>query len=119
MFGRKPHLPIDIPFGTNTVELIDSTSTKYVENLKQRIEWIYKTVNEVVNKEQEWNKQHYDQKLRCALLKVGDKVLLKCTAFKGKHTILDRWENTIYEVIEQPLDRYQFLRLNPWKEMIK
>ena len=32
---------------------------------------------------------------------VGDKVVLKCTAFKGKHKIQDRWENTIYEVIEQ------------------
>ena len=36
---------------------------------------------------------------------VGDKVLLKCTAFKGKHKIQDQWENTIYEVIEQPLGR--------------
>ena len=35
----------------------------------------------------------------------GDKVLLKCTAFKGKHKIQDRWENTIYEVIGQPLGK--------------
>ena len=33
---------------------------------------------------------------------MGDKVLLKCTAFKGKHKITDRWE-IIYEVMEQPL----------------
>ena len=59
-------------------------STKYVENLKWRIEWAYKTANEVVKKEQEWNKWHYDHKVKCAQLKVGDKVLLKCTAFKGK-----------------------------------
>ena len=38
-------------------------------------------------------------------MKVGDKVLLKCTAFKGKHKIQDGWENTIYEVTEQPLDK--------------
>ena len=37
--------------------------------------------------------------------KVGDKVLLKCTAFKGKHKIWDRWENAIYEIIEHPLDK--------------
>ena len=36
-------------------------------------------------------------------LMVGDKVLLKCTSFKGKHKIQDRWENTIYEVIGQPI----------------
>ena len=38
-------------------------------------------------------------------MKVGDKVLLKCTAFKGKHNIQDRWGNTIYQVIEQPLGK--------------
>ena len=36
-------------------------------------------------------------------LKVGDKVLLKCTVFKGKHKIEDMWENTIYEVVKQPI----------------
>ena len=53
MFGRKPYLPIDILFGTNTAKLKDNTSAKYVENLKWRIEWAYKTANEVVKKEQE------------------------------------------------------------------
>ena len=28
----------------------------------------------------------------------GDKVLLRCTAFKGKCKIQDHWENNIYEV---------------------
>ena len=105
MFGWKPCLPIDILFGMNTDDLKGNTSTKYVENLKPRIEWAYKTANEVVKKEQEWNKQHYDHKFRCTQLKVGDKVLLKCTAFKGKHKIRDRWENTIFEVVEQPLGK--------------
>ena len=38
-------------------------------------------------------------------MKVGDKALFKCTAFKGKHKIHDRWKNTIYQVIEQPLGK--------------
>ena len=33
---------------------------------------------------------------------VGDKVLLRHTAYKGKHKIQDHWEDTIYEVVEQP-----------------
>ena len=36
---------------------------------------------------------------------VGNKVLLRCTALKGKHKIQDHWEHTIYEVVEQPLDK--------------
>ena len=55
MFGQKPHLSIDILFGTNTADL-RGNSTTYIENLKQRIEWSYKTANEVVKKEQERNK---------------------------------------------------------------
>ena len=53
MFGRKPCLPIDILFSRNTAEMKGNTSTKYVENLKQRLQWVYKTANEVVKKEQE------------------------------------------------------------------
>ena len=53
MFGRKPYIPLDILFGTNTAELKGNTRTRYIENLKQRIEWAYKTANEVVKKEQE------------------------------------------------------------------
>ena len=85
MFGRKPHLPIDIIFSTNTADLKGNTSTKYVENLKWRKEWAHKTTNEVVKKEQEQNKQHYDHRVRCTQLNVGYKILLKCTAFKCKH----------------------------------
>ena len=33
---------------------------------------------------------------------ISDTVLLQCTAYKGKHKIQDQWENTIYEVVEQP-----------------
>ena len=65
----------------NTADLRGNTSTKYVENLKWRIKWPYKTVNEVVKKEQEGNKWHYDHWVRCAQLQIGEDVLLKCTAF--------------------------------------
>ena len=55
MFGCKPHLPIDLNFGTNTANLKDSIIT-YVENLKKRMAWAYKTANDVIKKEQERNK---------------------------------------------------------------
>ena len=99
----------------NTADLKGNTSTKYVKNLKQRIEWAYKTANEVVKKEQEQNKWHYDCKVRCTKLNEGDKVLLKYTAFKGKHKIQDRWENTIYEVMEQPLGKIPVFKIQSMK----
>ena len=81
-------MPIDLIFGTNTADL-KGNSIAYVENLKRRIEWAYQTANDVIKKEQERNKQRYDHKVRCAKLMVGDKVLLRHTAFKGKHKIQD------------------------------
>ena len=49
------HLPIDLIFGTNTTNLKGNNIT-YVENLKKRMEWAYKTANDVIKKEQERNK---------------------------------------------------------------
>ena len=46
-------------------------------------------------------------------MKVGDKVLLKCTAFKGKHKIQNRLENTVYHVIEQPFGKLPVFKIKP------
>ena len=42
---------------------------------------------------------------------VGHKVLLRCTAFKGKHKIQDHWEHTIYEVTEQPFGKIPVFKI--------
>ena len=55
MFRCKPHLPIDLIFGTNMADLKGSRIS-YVENLKKRMAWAYKTANDVIRKEQERNK---------------------------------------------------------------
>ena len=48
-------------------------------------------------------------------MKVGDKVVLKCTASKRKHKIQARWENTIYEVIKQLKGKIPVFKINPKK----
>ena len=64
---------------------LKGNSITYIENLKNKIEWAYQTANEAIKKEHERNKQRYDCMVRCAKLMIGEKVLLRCTAFKGKH----------------------------------
>ena len=44
----------------------------------------------------------YDLKCRGATLTVGDLVLVKQTAWKGRHKIQDRWESRKYKVVDQP-----------------
>ena len=51
MFGCKPHLPIDLIFRTHLTDLKGNNVT-YIENLKKRMAWRYKTANDVIQKEQ-------------------------------------------------------------------
>ena len=62
MFGCKPHLPIDQIFGTNLTDL-NGNHIAYIENLKKRMAWAYRTANDIIQKKQERNKPHYDCKI--------------------------------------------------------
>ena len=37
---------------------------------------------------------------------IGDKVLLQCTAYKGKYKIQDQWENTIYDSCRTTIQKH-------------
>ena len=55
MFGCKPHLPIDLIFGTNLADLKGNHIT-YIENLKKRMALAYETASDIIQREQERNK---------------------------------------------------------------
>ena len=55
MFEHKLHLPIDLIFGTNLMDLKGNHIT-YIENLKKRMAWAHETANDIIQKEQERNK---------------------------------------------------------------
>ena len=55
MFGCKPHLSIDLIFGTNLADLKGNHFT-YIENLKKRMAWAHETTKDIIQKEQERNK---------------------------------------------------------------
>ena len=44
---------------------------------------------------------------------VGDTVPLQHTTYQGKQKIQDRWENTVYEVIEQPFKNVPVFKIKP------
>ena len=53
-------------------------------------------------KQQARHKGLYDRKCRGATLDIGDLLLVKQTAWKGRHKIQDHWEEEEYQVVDQP-----------------
>ena len=99
MYGRHPLLPIDIEFGVFTSDVHEMTTHKYVQKLKNHLEYAYKRVRWVDSKESKRNRQQYDKKVRCSKLNIGDLVLVRKRAFTGKHKIADCWDYDIYKVV--------------------
>ena len=56
----------------------------------------------MAKRQQAKHRELYDQKCRGAELEIGDLVLVKHTASKGRHKIQDKWENEEYQVVGQP-----------------
>ena len=46
---------------------------------------------------------------------IGNDVLLRHTAYKGKHKIQDYWEDTIYEVVDQTFQNMPVFKIKSWQ----
>ena len=114
LFGRNPRLPIDVEFGLGISNLVGKTSrSKYVEQLKRRMAFAHQKADEHSKKEKARFKKLYDKKSRGLSLHPDDLVLVKVTAFKGRHKIQDRWEPTEYRVVGQPHPNVPVYKVTP------
>ena len=113
MYGQKPQLPVNLYFGTQKADMNVTTSTKFEQQFHERLKWVYKTAQHVIEKENQRDKWNYDHKIRCTQLGVGDMILLKRTAFMGKHKIQDHWEDTVYHVKGQPYAGLLVFKITP------
>ena len=103
MFRRQPRLPVDFEMGLPVDILGDKCSkTRYVQKLKQRLNFAYKKAKEMSQKQAQKYKSSYDRKIKGSQLIENDIVLVKRVAWKGRHNIQNKWEPSEYVVIEQP-----------------
>ena len=102
MFGRQPHLPVDVALGLAPHTITEPNTTKFVQKLREWTKWAHEKAEAFQAKEAERHKGNYDKKGRAAALEVGDMVLVCVTTFKGQHKMQDRWENREYVVEKQP-----------------
>ena len=101
MFGREPHMPLDVLFGVDWKNPGESSHRTYAQKLRDRMRQAFQSAGAESTKRAAQNKQRYDQSVRGAVLQPGDRVLVRKLAFRGKHKIANRWENPIYLVVKQ------------------
>ena len=70
--------------------------------LKRRLQFPYRKAKCMSQKQQARHRGLYNLRCRGATLSVGDLVLVKQTAWKGRHKIQDKWEDREYQVVDQP-----------------
>ena len=103
LFGREPRLPVDVEFGLQRGGKRGSPGeSSYISQLRRRLKFAYRKAKHMAQKQQARHRGLYDLKCRGATLTVGDLVLVKQTAWKGRHKIQDRWESREYQVVDQP-----------------
>ena len=100
LFGREPRLPIDVEFGLKRGnQQVPPSKSNYVTQLRRRLRFAHKKAKQVASKQQARHKGLYDRRCKGAALDIGDLVLVKKTAWKGRHKIQDRWESDEYQDI--------------------
>ena len=102
MYGRKPHLPVDVALNLAPETTTAPDTTKFIQKMREHTKWAWKKAKTFQAKEAKSHKCNYDKCSRAVALEVGDMVLVHVTTFKGHHKIQDRWENREYVVEEWP-----------------
>ena len=103
LFGRESRLPVDAEFGLQRGGQKGSLDeSSYVSQLRRRLKFAHNKAKQMAKWQQAKHREQYDQKCRGAELERGDLVLVKQTAWKGRHKIQDKWENEEYQVVGQP-----------------
>ena len=90
MFGRQPHLPVDVTLGLAPCTIMEPNASKFVQKLRECARWAQRKAKAFQAKEVQRHKCKYDKRGRAVALEVGDTVLVHVNTFKGCHKIQDR-----------------------------
>lgn len=99
MFGRVPRLTIDILFCTVLHDSAVASYDKYVACLANDLREAIVIAQDHAAKEQNRHAELYNWKVKGSKIDIGDRVLLANRKERGKKKLVDRWESTIYTVV--------------------
>ena len=113
MYGRHPRLPVDVYLGLDPRDEGKGDASKYVHDLRKRMDYAYRLVSDRTSKLDAKNKSRYDSKLHENTIEPGDRVLLRNVGIPGKHKLGDKWGKYPYIVVSQPNPEIPVFRVRP------
>ena len=84
MFGRHPHLPVDLYFPTWGTHVCSRRVPTYIEEVRRGFKEAYIEAHLQTNSEVDRQKWYYDRGTSTIQLMPGDEVLMKLDTFQGK-----------------------------------
>ena len=94
---------MDVEFGLQRGSQKGSLGeSAYISQLRRRLKFAHDKAKQMAKRQQARDMELYDRKCRDAELGGGDLILVKQTAWKGRHKTQDRLEDEEYWVVDQP-----------------
>uniref|UniRef100_A0A672M491 Gypsy retrotransposon integrase-like protein 1 n=1 Tax=Sinocyclocheilus grahami TaxID=75366 RepID=A0A672M491_SINGR len=113
MFGRVPRLPIDILFRSVLNDSAVTCCDKFVITLVKDLKEALQIAQEHATKEQKRHAELYNRRVKGLDIDIGDQVLLANKTERGKRKVADRWESTVYTVVDRIPDIHTYRIRNP------
>ena len=105
LYGREPQLRIDVMFEAVVEPQLRKPWKSHVEDWKKNMEMAHKIAADVSHKVGERNQKAYNKRANAAVLKPGDRVLVRNLRERGGPGKLRAyWEKVVYRVIEHKED---------------
>ena len=101
MFGRHPHLPVNLYFPMKDAHVHSHHITEYVEEVRKCFKEAYTEAHLETNSKAEQQKWYYDKTTSTVQFMPGNIVLMKLDMFQGKRKAKDRWSEVEYVVTHQ------------------